>query len=54
MDHPNAEERRFHAGVVELYYCDSCHRVTRFPRYNHPGKLLQTRRGRCGEWAQVS
>ncbi|KAI8640049.1 hypothetical protein BD408DRAFT_420387 [Parasitella parasitica] len=48
---PTHEELRFGAGMVEGYHCPSCDRVTRFPRYNDPGRLLETRRGRCGEWA---
>ena len=40
-----------HADQVEIYYCDNCMINCRFPRYNDPRKLLQTRRGRCGEWA---
>jgi peptide-N4-(N-acetyl-beta-glucosaminyl)asparagine amidase len=38
---------------VEVYQCKSCHHVTKFPRYNDLNILLETRRGRCGEWAQV-
>ncbi|PAA50218.1 hypothetical protein BOX15_Mlig018337g1, partial [Macrostomum lignano] len=48
---PNEEERRYGAIRVESHYCQRCQRVERFPRYNHPEKLLQTRHGRCGEWA---
>ena len=48
---PTEEELRYGAHRVEAYECGSCGQTTRFPRYNHPGKLLETRRGRCGEWA---
>ena len=50
---PTQEERRWHAGIVEVYKCNTCHSQTRFPRYNHPRKLLETRQGGCGEWANA-
>ncbi|XP_018653575.1 putative peptide n-glycanase (pngase) [Schistosoma mansoni] len=39
--------------VVEIYQCKTnrTHPSYRFPRYNNPRKLLETRLGRCGEWA---
>lgn len=46
-----AEEISGEAGRVEVYRCPSCNASTRFPRYNSPVKLLETRTGRCGEWA---
>eukprot|EP00960_Hanusia_phi_P052867 761706-Hanusia_phi.AAC.6 len=52
-DRPNISEQAHGAGVVELYHCNDCNKVTRFPRYNHPGKLMETKRGRCGEWANA-
>ncbi|CEP07579.1 hypothetical protein [Parasitella parasitica] len=48
---PTQEDLRFGARVVEGYECPSCGQLTRFPRYNDPGRLLETRRGRCGEWS---
>ena len=48
-----AEEREGEAGRVEVYACDACGLHTRFPRYNNAVKLLETRRGRCGEWANA-
>jgi len=48
---PTDEERRWEVGRVEDYKCPNCGKDERFPRYNHPGKLLETRCGRCGEFA---
>ncbi|XGW17039.1 hypothetical protein V3C99_002009 [Haemonchus contortus] len=47
---PTIEERESGADRVEIYNC-SCGQEVRFPRYNDPAKLLETRKGRCGEWA---
>ncbi|KAH0469422.1 hypothetical protein IEQ34_000980 [Dendrobium chrysotoxum] len=51
MGAPLPSETKFGASRVELYRCNFCSCITRFPRYNDPLKLLETRRGRCGEWA---
>lgn len=48
---PTSDDLRWGAQRVENHYCQSCRLSTRFPRYNNPEKLLETRRGRCGEWA---
>ncbi|XP_029370187.1 peptide-N(4)-(N-acetyl-beta-glucosaminyl)asparagine amidase [Echeneis naucrates] len=48
---PSTDDLRWGAQRVENHYCQSCGLSTRFPRYNNPEKLLITRRGRCGEWA---
>ena len=52
VDGPNFQEEQDGAGRVELYQCLQCPQSQRFPRYGRvPAKLLETRRGRCGEWA---
>lgn len=48
---PSTDDLRWGGQRVENHYCQSCKLSTRFPRYNNPEKLLETRRGRCGEWA---
>ncbi|XP_005937554.1 peptide-N(4)-(N-acetyl-beta-glucosaminyl)asparagine amidase [Haplochromis burtoni] len=48
---PSTDDLHWGAQRVENHYCQSCRVSTRFPRYNSPEKLLETRRGRCGEWA---
>ena len=47
------EERQGGASRVEVYYCTSCNDTTTFPRYNSVRKLLETRKGRCGEYANL-
>ncbi|XP_026155560.1 peptide-N(4)-(N-acetyl-beta-glucosaminyl)asparagine amidase isoform X1 [Mastacembelus armatus] len=47
----STDDRCWGAQRVENHYCQDCGLSTRFPRYNNPEKLLETRRGRCGEWA---
>ncbi|XP_051144424.1 peptide-N(4)-(N-acetyl-beta-glucosaminyl)asparagine amidase [Andrographis paniculata] len=51
MGVPNSSESLYGASRIELFGCKSCSNVTRFPRYTDPLKLLETRKGRCGEWA---
>ncbi|KAK0423580.1 hypothetical protein QR680_008221 [Steinernema hermaphroditum] len=48
---PRPEETEGKAFRVECYVCGMCNGQVRFPRYNDPVKLLETRKGRCGEWA---
>lgn len=50
---PNSDEAPYECWVVELYKCNKCGQITRFPRYNDPIKLLEYRKGRCGEWCNV-
>lgn len=40
---PTLEEASSKASVVELYRCKECGAETRYPRYNDPAKLLETR-----------
>lgn len=44
MSAPSVEEVAFKASRVEVYQCTECSTLTRFPRYNDPSKLLETRR----------
>ena len=50
----NEMEMMYQSYKTEVYSCKACDNIEiRFPRYNSPLKLLQTRTGRCGEWANL-
>ncbi|CAK9052834.1 Peptide-N(4)-(N-acetyl-beta-glucosaminyl)asparagine amidase (PNGase) (N-glycanase 1) (Peptide:N-glycanase) [Durusdinium trenchii] len=48
---PTEKELRYGGKRVESWRCTGCDALLRFPRFNDAVHLLETRHGRCGEWA---
>lgn len=47
------EEKNGQASRVEVYRCKLCGTETTFPRFNSPRALFKSRKGRCGEFANL-
>lgn len=51
--YPTTQELTGKASRTELYLCQQCGNVTRFPRFNAATRILETNRGRCGEYSML-
>ena len=52
--YPSLREREEgRAGGTELFLCVSCRQVTRFPRFHRAQAILDSQKGRCGEYVIV-
>jgi len=51
--YPSDEELSGKASRTELFRCHVCNDFTRFPRYNSAKHVLESRRGRCGEYSML-
>jgi hypothetical protein len=49
--YPNPSELVGKASRTELYQCHKCRDYTRFPRFNSAFHVVNSRRGRCGEYS---
>ena len=49
--YPNEMEVKGKASRTELYHCHRCGSFTRFPRFNSALDIIQSKRGRCGEYS---
>ena len=51
--YPDRDELVGKASRTELYQCHVCHNFTRFPRFNSARHVMDSRRGRCGEYSML-
>jgi hypothetical protein len=49
--YPSELEVKGKASRTELYHCHKCGSFTRFPRFNSALDIIQSKRGRCGEYS---
>ena len=49
--YPSDIELKGKASRTELYQCHKCSNFTRFPRFNSAFDIIQSQRGRCGEYS---